>query len=197
MNAPDYQVQVDAATRAQHAHQRVVLHNKAERALRVRTRRAGATQDNCIRCDQLCPDLALPAFEQAPLRRNASKLSAKLSGRFAMLGMPKIQERLKSRRHANPSRFTTHTVLEAGTTKICIECGERNPRVGGSRKFVCPTCHWQGVRDLDASAQILRADIDIRQRTYNYIRDNKAAFSNQIQRHVRHGSARGSTIRHP
>ena len=193
MNAADYTTTFDAPTRAQHAHQRLVLHNKTERALRARTRKAAATQDNVIRCDQLCANLGVPAFKQAPLRRNANKLSAKLSGRFGMLGMPKIQALLESRRHANPSRFTTHTVLEAGTTKICIECGARNPRVGGSRKFVCPSpqCGWVGVRDLDASAQILRADIDVRQRTYNYICANRAAFTNQIQRHVRQGRVQG------
>ena len=165
----------------------VALHNDAERLLRQRSREADAIHDVCLRIMQILADLALPAFKQRNTRTNAGKLSAGLSNRFGMMHVPDLQKLIRSRRHADPAQFTTHTVLEAGTSKLCLNCGARHPSLGGSRKFVCPTltCRWVGKRDLDAVVAILRADVVVRQNIEQHIAQHGDLFTYQRQLQVR------------
>ena len=166
---------------------RVALHNDAERLLCQRRREADGIHDVCLRIMQVLSDLAVPAFKQRNTRTNAGKLSAGLSNRFGMMHVPDLQDLIRSRRHADPAQFTTHTVLEAGTSKICLNCGARHPSLGGSRTFVCPdpTCQWVGKRDLDAVVAILRADANVRQNIVRHIEQHNESFLYQLQLQVR------------
>lgn len=185
MEATDYAGRADL--KASHENLKVALHDSAHRVLLERHRDAARARSSVAQVMRLIRDTAMPAFLQANQRRNANKLSAQLSGRFGMLGVPLLQKLLKSRSHANPSQFTTHMVLETGTTKICINCSVPNPNVGGNRTFVCkePTCRWIGSRDVDASNKILRADLVIREFVYDFILEHAEEFEKQLQHQVR------------
>jgi len=194
MEATDYDT--SPGLKDLHENLKVALHDSAHRVLLERHRDAARARSSVAQVMRLIRDTAMPAFLQANQRRNANKLSAQLSGRFGMLGVPLLQKLLKSRSHANPSQFTTHMVLETGTTKICINCGVSNPNVGGNRTFVCkrPACQWIGSRDVDASNKIIRADLVIRQLVYDFIFHHSDEFQIQLQ-HQQDGPQRSSMLR--
>ena len=125
----------------------------------------------------------VPAFKQGPLRRHP--LSVALSRSFGKLHWPKIQDRLKSKSHANPYRFSRCIVLENGSTKICINCGKPNHNVGGAREFRCNQCGHVGGRDPDAAVKIGRANLLVLAHAWRYIQAHRELFSVPIQHYVR------------
>ena len=129
------------------------------------------------------PSALVPAFKQAPMRRNP--LSVALSRSFGKLHWPKIQDRLKSKSHANPYRFNRCIVLENGTTKICVECGKPNHNVGGARVFRCHACRHVGGRDPDAAVKIGRANLLVLAHAWRHIDAHSDNFSLPIQHYVR------------
>ena len=184
MLAAEY-ADVPAATKAEDAQLRVALRNSEHNLLLEQHRESARVRENVVRVMSATKDIGVPELALAHMRRNANKLSAQLSNRFAELGRHKLGKLVQSRSHANPSQFTTHTVLEAGTTKICINCGVPNHTIRGSRTFVCKSCGWVGERDTDSGLQILRADAVIRAAAYDYIHAHQDAFQTQLQHHVR------------
>jgi hypothetical protein len=162
------------------------LHNSTRHAQLAKDRAVDKHHANILQVlPAFAKNVGLPKFAQQNLQRGGNRLPARLTNSFGIVRWPKLQGRLKSRSEADPARFTTHVVLEQGTTKICIKCGEPNHAVGGSRVFHCWDCGHEGGRDLDASCKIGRADLVVCEQAWDHVVADTARYHHQIQRYVR------------
>ncbi len=162
----------------------VAGYNRFHRCGKLQKRKSRAVRVHMLDVVRaVAPSALVPAFKQAPMRRNP--LSVALSRSFGMLHWPKIQDRLKSKSHANPYRFSRCIVLENGTTKICVECGKPNHNVGGARVFRCHACRHVGGRDPDAAVKIGRANLLVLAHAWRHIDAHSDNFSLPIQHYVR------------
>ena len=97
----------------------------------------------------------LPAFETSQmLRRGQRRIRSKTARAMATWSHYRFKQRLLNKAREYPWCEVV-IVDEAYTSKTCGSCGCLNERLGGSKHFHCPHCHFHTDRDVNGARNIL------------------------------------------
>ena len=96
----------------------------------------------------------LPTFEtQQMIKKGKRRLATKTARSMVTLSHYKFKQTLKHQ--ASKSGSIVVDVTEEYTSKTCSKCGHIHPKLGGSKKFVCPACGHTIGRDVNGAFNIM------------------------------------------
>lgn len=98
--------------------------------------------------------ILLPIFETGRMVRRARRRIHSKTARM-MLTWAHYRFRVRLQWRAKRTGAKVVIVDEAYTSKTCGHCGQLHERLGGAKKFHCPSCHHELDRDANAARNIL------------------------------------------
>ena len=154
-------------TKAKNHRQR---YNRRRAACRARTKLQNCITDlHAKAAKYLCESyelILLPKFTTHQMVRRATrKIRSKTARMMLTFSHYKFRQRLLDKA-LNYENTKVMIVNEAYTSKTCTCCGTINGKLGGNKKFNCPSCLWKGDRDINGARNIylrsvVEADLDV------------------------------------
>ena len=154
-------------TKAKNHRQR---YNRRRAACRARTKLQNCITDlHAKAAKYLCESyelILLPKFTTHQMVRRATrKIRSKTARMMLTFSHYKFRQRLLDKA-VNYENTKVMIVNEAYTSKTCTCCGTINGKLGGNKKFNCPSCLWKGDRDINGARNIylrsvVEADLDV------------------------------------
>ncbi|WP_407892249.1 RNA-guided endonuclease InsQ/TnpB family protein [Scytonema sp. NUACC26] len=101
----------------------------------------------------------LPTFETSQMVvKKKRKLTSKTARNMLTWSHYRFKQTLKF--HALKRNCVVHDVTEEYTSKTCSKCGHVHEKLGGNKKFVCPNCNHEILRDWNGAINIFIKSIN-------------------------------------